>query len=454
MVKNPGEAVVQKFSLRVGLAGRPRTSLSLRPPAAGLIAVARLVAAGLGLVSSVLISRSLGPSGRGAVSAGLALLYFFPVVVSMGVGTEISRIAATSVDRKVLRTARRYTKWALLITLPTSLFIVPRVLGGAGVGAVRAGIVVVALSNLSVGWIIEQSWLLGLGKFRQVAIIHILPGTTVLVVVASMVLFGSPSVAWLLYAAGLANVSTYTVARWFTRAGDSTPTGPSFPVMTLLRHSWVGGIAFAADAAFNRIDQIVGLGIMGAHQAGLYSVAVTFCTIPVALSYALSAAEFKRVAVDQVLVDSPEVLRSAIEAGSVCAVVLAICCPFGIKVVFGGQYRGAVPASLVMLVGSAALLPCAVAVAGLLAAKRRAAAAMVSIIGVLVDVSLLLLLGERFGALGAAIAATAATYVSMSAALRFRSIEGRSLLPRRGDLGLSLQLLGLPSGVGRREVAK
>ncbi|HEX8771317.1 MAG TPA: hypothetical protein VF711_11175, partial [Acidimicrobiales bacterium] len=188
--------------------------------------------------------------------------------------------------------------------------------------------------------------------------------------------------------------------------------------------------------------------IRGSSAAGQYSIALTIGmlvgTIPLALAYA----SFPRLAnLDEVSARAltARVFRLGMMVVVMTAAALAVSTPFGVPLLFGSAYEGAVAPSLVLIAGGVLwsaqwLLARASAARGSPAALCASFATSAAVM-----LGLDLVLIEPYGGMGAAMAAVAGAAAGAALAAQFYRGKGwhwREFLPGRGDLG---SLLGMGS---------
>ncbi|WIB16060.1 hypothetical protein DEJ34_02700 [Curtobacterium sp. MCPF17_050] len=199
-----------------------------------------------------------------------------------------------------------------------------------------------------------------------------------------------------------------------------------------------------AEAASSRLDQVLALPLIGAAQAGLYAVAVTIATIPMAVGQALGATYFRRIARSepaQLASVREEAVRVSLSAGLVSFPMTVVASWIGVPLLFGEAFEPAVPVAWIVAGGTTFGIVAFVASMCLAAAGRGYTMTVAQLTALALGTGLLFIVGPAFGAQGAAAAsATASLALSLFlvAALRIRPVRG---LPSLRDFQLLAQRL-------------
>ncbi|MET1033924.1 MAG: oligosaccharide flippase family protein [Arthrobacter sp.] len=409
----------------------------LIPDRPSSILFGRIAASALGLVNAPLVARALGPDGRGETAAALAAFYLVPILLSMGLPLEVRRLAAGGDYAAVVRSARWVAAALVVPALAAGLLCARYLLVGLSPGEAAAAVAGVALAPLMVVWMCDESVLLARQSYAGVALLQLtlpLANTALLVAGALLQLM---SVSWVMLSYSAGTVLTACVGWALVRV---RLRGPVYPLRRLVR----GGATFAggsaAEAASNRADQLIALPLIGAAQAGYYSVAVTIASIPVGLAHALGASELRRLAdtpPELLLAAQQAAVRRAVAIGAALCVLLAAATPAGLAVLFGPEFGPAVPATWILLGGAVLAVLNYVASTALLVGNRGRAMTWAQAAGAVSGVVFLLLAGPLWGAAGAAAAAGASSAVA--GALLLRSLGGgwRPYVPGPDDLRLA-----------------
>jgi O-antigen/teichoic acid export membrane protein len=203
--------------------------------------------------------------------------------------------------------------------------------------------------------------------------------------------------------------------------------------------AWAGGLAQLLNA---RVDQVL-LGLIASEATlGVYAVAVNASEVlfyvPAAAGAALLpvvAGSAEEVRAEQTL----RVFRAVALVTLVAAAVAALAGPLLIPLAFGEAYRSSVTPFLLLVPSALGFSANAVFSNALLAASAPGLSSLGPLVSLVVGIALDLLLIGRWGAEGAAAAATAALFLGGAVAAcafgeRCGAFSARALVPRRADL--------------------
>ena len=399
------------------------------------VILSRVAAAGLGLLVAPLVAQALGPSGRGQTTAALAIVSLLPILSGFGLPPVVRRHAAD--EQRLGQTIRAVRVCAFAA-------LVPGLLLGVALGALllpafdttswAAYLLGVGCAPLAVLWICDANALITQGRILAFAVVNVLPALANAIVVTLGWWCGALNVPFVIAANVVGTVLTVGVTSCLVRVslrGRRSPLGP------LLKD----GMRFAgsqlAEAAAYRLDQAVALPVIGASQAGLYSVAVTIGLIPYALGQAIGAVSFKALlSEDAVLARrrAANTLRGALLGGILLCAALAAGVPLIVPLVFGQAFAQAVLPTECALLGSVAVVFGYVASSALTAFDLGWRMTVAQLAGLGSGILALLVLGPPFGALGAACASSIGYLVNAALAFTATSLGAAALLPRRGDV--------------------
>ncbi len=394
--------------------------------------------------SSLIIARSLGPTGRGAIAFFIVSVLVGCRLVSLGTAESTAVAAGRYPDRR-----------SAILSQAVGLSLVL----GLGGGALLAGVLALArewlphdidgpmIVLIGLGILANTVFFIAFGYLRGCSRFKAYGGVLALSPWVYAICLGalwaksdlsirSVAVVWVVYSAATAAAA---VALAVPVAGFSKPD-PRL-VRESLRfgiRAWPGSLSGMVNA---RIDQVIMGFITTEAVLGFYSVAVNVSEIllylPGATAAALLPALLRRAAEDRVA-ETLSVLRRLILvmlAGTVVAA--AVGAPL-IPVVFGGAYHSSIAPYLLLLpsgIGFAALL---VSEAGLLAAGTPVRASLTMITAVVTGIVLDFVLVPRLGANGASIAASAAWLAGGALGAVFLRRRGRlpwrDLVPGRSDV--------------------
>lgn len=406
-----------------------------------LVAVARLSVAGLGVVSAPLVARAIGPEGKGQTAAAIALFIIVPIVIGFGSPMEVRRLVAIGDSEPVLRTARLAV---LLAFIPASLvaWLCSLTVFASFPGPARSMAVVgVALTPLTLNWMFDEGLLLVQERYGGVFAIQVAQPLIYVVILVALILLGEASTATVIGASIVGSISAAVLGLALTRV---SPFGRHYSLWALVRGAARFGGGAVSDIGIRRLDQVIALPVLGAYQAGIYSVASTVASVPLALGHALGAPIFNSVAQTE-KEERREVQAKGARAGLVLGAlsypVMAVLSFLLVPLLFGEQFRAAVPVILIYLIGSIAMVANLVCMLSLAASNRGVSMTVSQVVALGLNMLLLVLLGRPFGAVGAAAASTLA-YVGLLllflASLRLRPSR---VVPHPTDIGEAVGLL-------------
>ncbi|WP_337851150.1 oligosaccharide flippase family protein [Rathayibacter sp. YIM 133350] len=406
-----------------------------------LMIVGRLSVTALGLASIPIIAHGLGPAGRGQTAAALAAFFLVPILVCVGLPYEVRRRVAADGEFSAVRTGRVLAALTVVPSALVAAVLTTTVLGALPADAALAAFVGVTAAPFAVSWMNDTAVLASRRRFGAVAIMQLAQPLVFVIALLGVWMLGALSVAAVLWCNLAGSLATFVLGLVLNRVG---PAGAYAPWRALLRGSltFYGGVI--ADTAYRRMDQVIMLPILGAHESGLYSVAVTIGGLPIFIAMAFAASVFPDAAgasaeARQHLARS--VISAAAALGLLAAVGLAIAAPFVVLVLFGPAFTGAFAAVYVAIAASV-LVTVNLTCSELLAAANRGLRLTLAQSAALVSmVSLLLLLGPGLGALGAAIGALCAAGVALALLLAALHCPPTVLLPRPRDLAWGLRRL-------------
>lgn len=400
----------------------------------------RLAVAALGLVSAPIIAQSLGPSGRGETAASLAAMYLIPILLAFGMPHEIRRRVLEAGDLGAVRTARRLALATIVPAALVAYILTSTLLVTLDADAKLAAFVGITGTPLMVSWMVDIGVVSSQRRFGATALLQATQPVVYVGAVFALYLVGALTVAGVIWANFAGSAVTALIGAALNRTRGSAPV----PWRPLLKGSTTFYGAQASDAAYQRLDQVIMLPLIGAHQAGLYSVAVTIGTLPVFLAHAVAAPVFADISessgADRIRATG-EALRSAFVVGLCSAIFLAAVVPWGIPFLFGDEFAEALPAVYFAIIGSIFIVV-AVSTGEVLAARNngfRLTAAQAT--GLVTCLILLLTFGPHGGALAAAIANATGIVMALLVMIFALRPPVRELVPRPSDVPLVIRRL-------------
>lgn len=419
-----------------------RTARGFLHRSPSLLIFGRLGASGLALVSSPIVARAIGPEGRGETAAAVALFVIVPVILGVGLSLEVRRQAATSDGSAVLRTARSIVALSTPLAIgiaALTYFTIFTDFSPEGRIVATAG---VALAPLSTSWALDVSVLVAHRRYGGVLLIQLLQPAVYLVLILLLWGFGAATVATVLTASIAGIVATFCAGLLLVRVPIR---GRHVGLRLLLRQGLTFSGSAIAEVAVNRADQVIVLPLIGAYQAGLYSVATTIGSVPLTIGQALGASYFTPIAQSEGRHRSllqGEAIRAAIAAAVVATPLIAAGAWAAIPLVFGQAFSPSIPATMIFLLGSAGLLSAYVTSMALAADGRGIAMTIAQVISLVSGFVGLIVLGPALGAVGAAIASTSGYFILLAALLIALRLPARVLIPYPQDFLGAIKRLG------------
>lgn len=410
----------------------------LRRDSPAHLLVGRLTATMLAFVTAPIVARTIGAEGRGETAAAIALFTLTPILLGIGMPLEVRRLAALGSGARAIRTARIVVIVLLPVSTAAAWILTDTVLSSLDPVAKAVALVGIAACPLMIMWTCDSSVLIATGRYRGVMALQLVQPGAYLVLVVAFALSSTLNVATTLAASFAGTVAAFVTGTLLTR---TSIVGDRYPLPQLLR----GAVRYAgssiAEAASSRLDQVIALPLVGALQAGLYSVAVTIASIPLVLGQALGAVFFPRVARaqgEQRRELKEEAIRSASALSLMTAPLLFVAIWIGIPLLFGPEFVGAVPVAWIAGVGTCALIVAYVC-SLILGAEGKGYTMTAAQVGALaVSVVLLFVLAPALGAMGAALASSLGYLTLMVVLLIASSVRTRMSWPRPADFKLAL----------------
>ena len=389
-------------------------------------AVARLtlvnaLGAATGLITGPILARALGASGRGDLAAIVVPLSLAPAILSLGIPAYA--FLELPKGRAVNEVVGSLALPLVVIGAVTAAFAVPvaDALAG-GRETVRLFLLIgLLLTPLALVGNLFGACLAALERWRLVAVFRLIP-------------FATPFVALVaLYATGRLTVTSASVV---TIAGATLSLLAGLPLLErrpvfrppLFRaslrfglKSWLGGLALLANV---RLDQFLMIPLVPSRELGLYAVAYTLSGASNLATGAVQPPLMARIgAGDTYLL--PDVVRVTLASTLTLNFALAVVTPLLLPLVFGAEFRDAVPMALILLAANVSFAGATV-LSGALQADGVPLVPSIAEGGALVlTVVGLLALLPSLGGVGAALVSLAA----YSASFVFQLVVARRRIP-------------------------
>lgn len=373
----------------------------LRRQAAGTASTS-LVLAALGVLTGPLLSRSLGPSGRGdvaAVAGGAAVL---SNVLVLGLPTASAYFSVGGRRGTLFANAALFSVLVNAAVALALIPILPLYLSGHSAQALHTAWLFLLLLPAGVLPAVVLDIMRMNGAGRRWNLLRAVPTVLNAATVLTLFLLGHLDVRTALLS--VLGSNTVAVAMLLLQARSFGAWRPRRDVASRqFRYALRLAPTGLADNTVARLDQVVLAAAVPSGQLGLYAVAVTVAGLTAPLSSAVALAAFPAIRSGR---HREQVARRARAAtlllSAAGAVVLAVAGPLLIPLVFGSAFRGSITPLLILLVGQVAYDFGSTLSAELLARGHPAGVSRVTFVcAVLTIVGLALLVGP-LGIQGAA----------------------------------------------------
>lgn len=431
-----GLTVAEEERLLLALEDTSRTGVRV----AGL----RILAAGAGLVVSIVIARALGPTGRGLYALPVAFLGI--VMAFSHVGLEGSNVYLAGIGVPLRRLWAVGTAGALIVSALAWIVVATiGMLAGAGFAAgLPVSWIVIAMAQLPLllmvfywtsvlqieGMFAAAAWATVAGTLANGAAVLLLA------VVGELTPFRVLALTW---------VTSSVTWVLVLRLGMRTAVAGLRPDPSLLARAVSFGLRAQLATVFAflvlRVDQVLVQGVLGFHALGIYAIAVVIAelmwlvTDPFAAS--LVQHQVRAAGGDERRLGYATARLSLVAAGALCCVTLVLA-PYGIRLAFGDVFTDATWPVRWLLPGVVAIAAQRPLYAIVTKEGRMGLAAAMNAGALAVNVVLTVIALTTVGVVGAAIASTV-TYLALGAgyvlATRRPGVVGwGDLVPRRDDL--------------------
>jgi O-antigen/teichoic acid export membrane protein len=376
----------------------------------GGVFLRQLYTLAVGLITSVVFARALGPSGTGAYATAQLVPLVLAALFNMGVGpAAVVLVNARTMTFAQARTTSLFIwKVVCLAVVPVAALVLyalgPRILPNIDPLLLYLALCLFPFLLLNTLYVaLFQS----LEDFRSLnLIVATTPTLTCIVGILTIVYFGfGPHGA--MGALIIATISTSAIAHWRLRKHSAGPSSSNpAAVKAFLSYGLRSNTSDAIQFVNYRADLYFVNYFVGPSGAGLYALALSLCEKLGLVADAITAVLFPRFARQEN--DSPSIV--VIGAGltgavSICgAIVLAVAANYLIGLVFGPRFEEATQAINWLLPGIVAICSGKILAAFLAARGKLAMNLIASTAGASISLGLNLYLTPRFGISGAAIA--------------------------------------------------
>jgi O-antigen/teichoic acid export membrane protein len=415
-----------------GSDARMKISAAVQSPS--IIAVTRLIVQLSPLITAPVIARELGPAGRGLYSACFAATVLAPVVLGMGLPLAVRRRASTGAPDATLRAVYLVLPFLVPVAVAVGFLIERYVVTELDPDSARAFIFGMGCSVGFIATLCFQSVLIGGRRYGAIALLQSTQPVALTFGVALGWILGSLTLPWILVCAAASTLLSTLMGVYLTRI---SPRGPRSRLRPLARESIAFSGSQAAETASNTLPQIIAVVAIGAHDAGLFAIAITVASLPMTLGHTIASVMFRDAAASvgeaNMRLSALSIRITALTA-SVPVVVLACTTPLLIPLIFGEGFRGSVSITLICLCGSVLLAVNYVASQMLVAQDKGVLMTAAQLVGLGLSVALMFVLGAALGGAGAALASVAGWLLTTLASVRALRLSATSLLFHAGDL--------------------
>lgn len=417
-----------------GLAGVEKIRTIYGSNSVSLIAISRVGATALTLLSAPIIARSIGPEGRGETATALAAFALVPIIISLGIPLEIRRASVKGDDKPIIRSARDI---CLVLFVPAgalSALLCYFIFASMPRSVVFVAALGVLAAPITVSWLCDQSVLIARENYRGVAAIQLCQPVVYVSLIFGAMALDRISVAFVLSANLAGTLAASILGLWLCRASVRGRRTSRWSVLRAgVRYS---GSAIA-EAASNRFDQLLILPLIGAYGAGLYSIAVTISSIPLSVGHALGAHFFNTSArASEALLGSVSsfAIRAGLIASGAFSLVLCAVAPVLVPLVFGEEFGASTPAVLISLLGSVAMTTAYVGSMVLAAQGKGSLMTIAQLMSLTTGLIGLYSLAPHLGVVGASIASAVGYFVLLVVVICALRVRMRGLIPRADDV--------------------
>jgi O-antigen/teichoic acid export membrane protein len=408
-------------------------------------------------VALVLVTRALGPSGRGTIAFITVAAILLARIARLG----ISEAATVFTAQRPASRPALLTNLILSVGASTAvgacfvcgaLALMPATVRPSGIGAlelVLLGLGALASAFADAGY----TFVLGCSRFRLHAATTGVAAWLYVILVAAIWATAGLTVA----RAALAWIAVQGFKGVLLLAISARDSGLGRPDGVLLRESFRFGLrawfGTLSDALNDRLDQVITAFIASQAVLGFYAVAVNASEVLLYLPGAaatavlpLAARSDARGRVERVL----RVFRSVMLVSLVSVALGAALGPLLLPLVFGGSFGDSVTPFLLLLPATLGYVALSIFSSALVASGAPGRSSLGPLVSLLLTTALDFILIPRYGASGAAGAASVGYVAGGGAALalyrHWTAFSWESLLrPQRGDLEL-LRAIAKPLG--------
>ncbi|MGE0877997.1 MAG: lipopolysaccharide biosynthesis protein [Acidimicrobiia bacterium] len=416
------------------------TSSERAPAAPGVHAVTSTAATSLALaalsaVTGMLAARLLGPTARGEFAAIQLWPLLLASLAMLGLPEALTYFAArrTAPAGPLLTTALSLAIPVTIVAAVAGWFAMPHLLHAQSADTIRLARWYMAMCPMFALFGLPHHPLRGLGQFRSWNLIRTLAPLAWMLVLLGGWIFGWHTVRYVVVANLTITVAVGVTVLWIVHreAGLSRHGAPGTAV-PMLRYGMPALLTTLPQTLNLRLDQMLMSSVLSSRALGLYVVAVAWSSMSLPAVNALGLVLFPKVAaateVERAATFARGVRIAVAPTIAVTATAVALT-PLGMRLMFGAAYADAQHTALVLLMASAVLSLNFVLGEGLRGLGRPKSALYAELSGLAITGVALLLLLDRFGIMGAAIASLAG-YSAVFAMLTRSAVVATGLPPK------------------------
>lgn len=367
----------------------------------------------VGILTGPLLARALGPSGRGDLAAVMAPLSLIPTLASLGLGSYAIRAAARGRPTGILLGSLMPAILLVSLTIVAASPLIAEFFAGGrdrvellltiGIMLTPIGMVSALLVDIAIG---QERW-------RQVVLNRVIPPALMLAGVP--VLFALDRLTVTTASALSFSAVLLTILPQLPVLREGWP--PRFQLGVLREglvfglKSWLGGLTLLMNA---RLDQLLMIRLVPARELGLYVIALTLAQFFVnavvgAVTVAASARQSRG---EEEL--TRRLARMSIAGALAAAVVVGLISPLVLRILFGSEFMGALPMTLILLVANIPGAGQLVLSSALSSHGRPGTSTWGQVIALGLTVPGLLIVLDPLGGIGAALVSLAAYTVAFA----------------------------------------
>ena len=319
------------------------------------LASASYMAVGLGLITSPIIARALGPTARGEYAAVYTYVAALEILLSLGIPVAITYQLVNRLEQpqRLLGTALRF---CAALCLPGAGIAVALVLGVIELPAGAAtylAIAALALAPVGTFGLCLRGFLTASGALDSLAWLRLIPLAVNCIGVVVLALAGALTLVT--YLALTLAVSVVSLVTAFGFVG-LRPQGRA-PFRSLIGfglRSYPGSFARLLNV---RVDQLILVPLVSPAQLGFYAIAVTISQLPQNVADAIGTRALGTVIGAERLFlahRAERYVRLAMLASTIACAGIAAVAPFVVPLVYGEAFDGIVVPLLLLLPGGVA----------------------------------------------------------------------------------------------------